>query len=126
MPTKESNAFLFLTDVHVPHTHTHTPQARRQAGGRATSDANMSLLLDRLLSVALADGGTGTLPPHAALDSPRRACVAILLRVPAPPTSLSQEAQQFDDLAALRRWLEAQPAPARPDAEVGWVGLEDF
>lgn len=81
----------------------------------------MPLLLDRLLAVALADGGGGgSLPPHLALDTPRRACVAIVLRVPAAAGATA--APQFEDLAALRRWLEAQPAPDRPDAEVGgWV-----
>lgn len=80
------------------------------------------MLLDRLLAVVL--DGDGSLPPHAAVDTPRRACVAIVLRLappaPAAPTSPSQQ-RSFDDLSALRSWYEVQPDASMPEAEVLFI-----
>lgn len=80
------------------------------------------MLLDQLLAAAL--DGDGSLPPHAALNTPRRACVAIVLRLAPPsPSQPAAPLQQrpFDDLAALRSWYEAQPEASRPEVEVLFI-----
>lgn len=73
------------------------------------------MLLDHLLAAALDRGG---LPPHAALDTPRRACVAIVLRLRPPSQTIPSSSPPCSpDLAAFREWYAALPEP-KPEAEV--------